>query len=141
MEKLKPCPFCGRIPELTHRTSKPIGAEIEIEWSIRCPFCFCQRTRIGRYNVGNDGKLYLAEVNVADARSEVIKAWNRRANEKWVDAVRKAPTAYDPNKVVEQLEEERENVGFVKATTEASAYIRGINDAIKIVKDGGIGVL
>ena len=41
---------------------------------------------------------------------------------------------YDPDKVVEQLEEERENVGFVKATTEVRAYIRGINDAIKIVK-------
>ena len=59
-------------------------------------------------------------------------------HEKWIDAVRKAPTAYDPDKVVEQLEEERENVGFVKATTEASAYIRGINDAIKIVKGGGV---
>ena len=81
MEKLKPCPFCGGIPELTHRTAKPIGAEIEIEWSIRCPFCFCQRKRIGHYNVGNDGKLYLAEVNVADARSEVITVWNRRAND------------------------------------------------------------
>lgn len=81
MEKLKPCPFCGGIPELTHRTSKHLGAEIEIEWSIRCPFCFCQRVRIGRYNVGNDGKLYLAEVNVGDARNEVIKAWNRRAKD------------------------------------------------------------
>lgn len=59
-------------------------------------------------------------------------------HEKWIDAVRKAPTAYDPDRVVEQLEEERENVGFVKATTEASAYIRGINDAIKIVKGGGV---
>lgn len=47
------------------------------------------------------------------------------------------PTVFDVDKVVEQLEEERENVGFVKATTEASAYIRGINDAIKIVKGGG----
>ena len=82
MEKLKPCPFCGGIPELTHRTSKTLGAEIEIEWSIRCPFCLCLRARIGHYNVGNDGKLYLAEVNVSDARSEVIKAWNRRANDK-----------------------------------------------------------
>ena len=45
---------------------------------------------------------------------------------------------YDLDKVVEQLKEERENVGFVKATTEASAYIRGINDAIEIVKGGGI---
>ena len=48
------------------------------------------------------------------------------------------PTAFDVDKVVEQLEEERENVGFVKATTESSAYIRGINDAIKIVKGGGV---
>lgn len=30
MEKLKPCPFCGRIPELTHRTAKPIGAELKL---------------------------------------------------------------------------------------------------------------
>lgn len=35
------------------------------------------------------------------------------------------PTAFNVDKVVEQLEEERENVGFVKATTEAGAYIRG----------------
>lgn len=48
------------------------------------------------------------------------------------------PTAFNVDKVVEQLEEERENVGFVKATTEASDYIRGINDAIEIVKRGGI---
>lgn len=54
------------------------------------------------------------------------------------DVINNMPTAYDPDKVVEQLEEERENVGFVKATTEASAYIRGINDAIKIVKGGGV---
>lgn len=54
------------------------------------------------------------------------------------DLIDAQPTAYDLDKVVEQLEEERENVGFVKATTEASAYIRGINDAIKIVKGGGI---
>lgn len=48
------------------------------------------------------------------------------------------PTAFNVDKVVEQLEEERENVGFVKATTEAGAYIRGINDAIEIVKGGGV---
>lgn len=62
----------------------------------------------------------------------------RVENDPVVIAAKCTPTAYDPDKVVEQLEEERENVGFVKATTEMSAYIRGINDAIKIVKGGGI---
>ena len=62
----------------------------------------------------------------------------RVENDPVVIATKCAQTAYDPDRVVEQLEEERENVGFVKATTEASAYIRGINDAIKIVKGGGI---
>ena len=67
---------------------------------------------------------------------ELIKG--RVENDPVVIAAKCTPTAYDPDKVVEQLEEERENVGFVKATTEASAYIRGINDAIKIVKGGGV---
>lgn len=62
----------------------------------------------------------------------------RVENDPVVIAAKCTPTAYDQDKVVEQLEEERENVGFVKATTEASAYIRGINDAIKIVKGGGV---
>lgn len=66
---------------------------------------------------------------------ELIKG--RVENDPVVIAAKCAPTAYDTDKVVEQLEEERENVGFVKATTEASAYILGINDAIKIVKGGG----
>lgn len=55
-----------------------------------------------------------------------------------ITTVQEQPTAFNVDKVVDQLEEERENVGFVKATTEASAYIRGINDAIEIVKGGGV---
>ena len=56
----------------------------------------------------------------------------------WLNLINRQPIAYDVDAVVEQLEEEKEKVGFVKATTEASAYICGINDAIKIVKGGGV---
>ena len=49
----------------------------------------------------------------------------------------KQPTAYDIDKIVEQLEELIEkNVGFMRATPEANAYIKAIRDAIEIVKGG-----
>lgn len=67
---------------------------------------------------------------------ELIK--DRVENDPVVIAAKCAPTAYDPDKVVEQLEEKKENVGFIRATTEVSAYLRGINDAIEIVKGGGV---
>lgn len=30
MEKLKPCPFCGRIPELTHLTAKTFVPKLKL---------------------------------------------------------------------------------------------------------------
>ena len=73
---------------------------------------------------------------------ELINTFNRGTCDYFIvdqiEELCRSEKIYDLDKVVEQLEEERENVGFVKATTEASAYIRGINDAIKIVKGGGV---
>ena len=47
------------------------------------------------------------------------------------------PTVYDLDEVVKQLNEKKENLGFTKATTGTSAYIKGINDAIEIAKERG----
>lgn len=78
----------------------------------------------------------------ADDVMELINTSNRGTCDYFIvdqiEELCRSEKIYDLDKVVEQLEEERENVGFVKATTEASAYIRGINDAIKIVKGGGV---
>lgn len=53
------------------------------------------------------------------------------------EVIDEQPTAYDIDKVVEQLEELIEkNVGFMRATPEANAYIKAIRDAIEIVKGG-----
>ena len=49
-------------------------------------------------------------------------------HEKWIDAVRKAPTAYDPDKVVERLEDYL----FEKYCVEGDAEIE------RIVKGGGV---
>ena len=43
----------------------------------------------------------------------------------------------DVDEVVKQLNEKKENLGFIKAITDTSAYIKGINDAIEIVKERG----
>ena len=89
--------------------------------------------------------LHLNDYALQESPSDVESAGDRKVSRAvykaitdCIRAVDEQPTAFDLDKVVEQLEEERENVGFVKATTEASAYIRGINDAIKIVKGGGV---
>ena len=66
-----------------------------------------------------------------------------------IDRIEAQPTAYDPDKVVEQLEEERElsYADFDRYAEEVSPCLdaeyddffhRGIERAIKIVKGGGI---
>ena len=56
-----------------------------------------------------------------------------RANEIVLDQ----PTAYDIDEKVSKLEELiEENVGYLRATPEANAYIKAIRDAIEIVKGG-----
>ena len=47
------------------------------------------------------------------------------------------PTAYDIDEKVSKLEELiEENVGYLRATPEASDYIKAIRDAIEIVRTG-----
>lgn len=49
------------------------------------------------------------------------------------------PTAYDTDKVIEQLKKLIDDkVGFLRSTPEANCYIQAINDAIEIVKRGGV---
>ena len=64
-------------------------------------------------------------------------------HEKWIDAVRKAPTAYDPDKVVEELDKlaDKANDKILEAS-ELQLYYDGYDDAmrtaVEIVKGGGV---
>lgn len=60
------------------------------------------------------------------------------AFEKLFQRFRQIPTACNPDKVVEQLEEAKDDCGFIRATTEANSYCEALNKAKKIVKGGGI---
>lgn len=78
----------------------------------------------------------LANTACGDTKEEAIEQWNRRA-----DKLEGQPTAYDPEKVVEQLENERKfwenaydsNLGKEKA--------RSYEHAIEIVKGGGVDAI
>lgn len=111
-----------------------------------CPFCDCHDRRVGVRKMGTKGyKIICGKcgsagpyvkiedfANKMDAQEEAKEAWNRRAN----DVINNMPTAYDVDKVVEQLEaysnaDEAERLGTMPVVELA--------DAIKIVKGGGIG--
>ena len=64
-------------------------------------------------NIRDDGKCFLTEENV-------------------LSIIKEQPTAFDVDKVVEQLEEE------IKENPYQSEYLAGLYKAIEIVKDGGI---
>ena len=60
----------------------------------------------------------------------------RKSLEKVIDAVKKQPTAYDPEKVVEQLEK----VAFERYENDGMGGERVVNldDVIEIVRGGGV---
>lgn len=61
----------------------------------------------------------------------------RKSLEKVIEAVKKQPTAYDPNKVVEQLEDRSEEYNSgVRLHGKPEEMLT--DDAIEIVKGGGV---
>ena len=133
-EKLEPCPFCGGECKIKAAKKEYIGFTI---------WCECENCHARASGYCPDMKKEdTAIVNIDSCRNKAIEAWNRRANDEKIDAVKDAinnmPTAYDPDKVVEQLENERKfwenaydsNLGKEKA--------RSNEHAIEIVKGGGV---
>ena len=81
-------------------------------------------------------------MRLIDADELKKKLW--APTETWVtenivteEEIDETPTAYDIDENLGKLEELiEENVGYLRATTEANAYIKAIRDAIEIVKGG-----
>lgn len=81
------------------------------------------------------GRLIDDDVLMADVRNTITE---KSGAIDWINLINRQPTAYDPDKVVEQLENERKfwenaydsNLGKEKA--------RSYEHAIEIVKGGGI---
>lgn len=111
-EELKPCPFCGGKAGLNYER---IPGENKGFWAqVICNGCY-----------GRSGGTWAGSYSAAE-RIET-KAWNRRAN----DVINNMSTAYDVDKVVEQLEEYREEMEQFKCGGMLS-------DMIDVVKAGGV---
>lgn len=65
--ELKPCPFCGEMPEIRMK----VGSDVHILYSIECD-CGCARIRIKAYNDYTTLEEHDHIVN------RLIEAWNTR---------------------------------------------------------------
>ena len=95
-----------------------------------CPFCGGKNMRIwntSRPWVSCDD--CLANTAYGETKEEAIEQWNRRANK-----LEGQPTAYDVDKVVDQLNDQ-----FRVVRTDADLeWNRAMDEAITIVKGGGV---
>lgn len=116
-EKLKPCPFCG--------------GKIKLDEDDFYMFC-CDKC-----GAGITFAKELEDGTATDCnKKESIEKWNRRANE---------PTAYDPDKVVKQLEKLKSLVpvnrvldDIVNEKPKELGMLIAYEKAIEIVKGGGV---
>ena len=94
------------------------------------------------------GRLIDADVLMADVRNTITE---ESGAIDWINLINRQPTAYDPDKVVEQLEDEvkeydkrierRNGDCYFDETEKIKALeerARGIERAIEIVKGGGV---
>jgi predicted phage-related endonuclease len=76
-----------------------------------------------------------ADVLMTDVRNTITE--KSRAFD-WINLINRQPTAYDVDKVVEQLKRDK----FIESETTLSdvhqGYNAGLSRAIEIVKDGGV---
>jgi hypothetical protein len=109
-EELKPCPFCGH--------------SIDIEKDVYDPSEDWKPTFIDPDSGGDPINIHcecgLEFCTGTYDWDEFVKAWNRRV-----------PIAYDPDKVVRQLEEYREEM-------EQFGCSGMLSDMIEVVKGGGV---
>ncbi len=81
----------------------------------------------------NDFMLQLSPIDVQDIESIKVSA----VIQDCIKAIENQPTAYDVDKVVEQLGKKQNNKGF-GGTIQEIFYDSGLEDAIEIVKGGEV---
>ena len=74
-DEIKRCPFCGALPRAEVSVTKMGGMEDHVDFSIHCTNCGVSKT------VRLKIVAYANFIDVDKAESDVINAWNQRAEE------------------------------------------------------------
>jgi len=78
MNELKPCPFCGAMPQCGVEFYESSGANIHLAATVRCISCGTSKRTIFK---ATDSTSFVPFSDYEEAFSNVIEAWNRRASD------------------------------------------------------------
>ena len=79
MSELKPCPFCGSIPQCGVAFYESCGTQIKLAATVECTGCGIRKNKIFQ---ATNHISYVPFYDYNNAFEEVIQAWNTRAGEK-----------------------------------------------------------
>lgn len=78
MSELKPCPFCGGIPQCGVDFFESHGKEIKLTAVVECTSCGIRKEKVFK---ATDFISYVPFYDYDNAFKEVVRAWNRRASD------------------------------------------------------------
>lgn len=79
MAELKPCPFCGSIPQSGVDFYESCGKSVILAATVECTGCGIRKRKIFK---ATDNVSYVSFYDYDNAFEEVIKAWNMRVEGK-----------------------------------------------------------